>query len=115
VVAVVGYIMLVPAHGVAGAIAATIAGHLARLICFIWHGRARAPIPYRAPAMLAMGAVAAAAVASFAELAPLARMGMGACALLAIGALAASPMLMRHIRDRTALRTQAALAGKDCP
>lgn len=115
VVAVVGYIVLVPAHGVAGAIAATIAGHLARLICFIWHGRARAAIPYRAPAMLAMGAVAAAAVASFAELAPLARMGMGACALLAIGALAASPMLMRHIRDRALLRTQAALAGKDCP
>jgi O-antigen/teichoic acid export membrane protein len=46
VLALVGYIALVPYLGVYGAISATIAGQAARLVLFIHFGRRVAPIPY---------------------------------------------------------------------
>jgi len=46
-VALVGYVWLTPSHGVAGAIAATIAGQMARLALFLVIGQRVARIPYR--------------------------------------------------------------------
>jgi O-antigen/teichoic acid export membrane protein len=45
-VALTGYILLTPTHGVWGAIAATIAAHCVRLTLYLVVGRSAAPIPY---------------------------------------------------------------------
>ena len=45
-VALIGYILLVPDHGVMGAIEATVAGQGTRLILFLVAGRRVAPIVY---------------------------------------------------------------------
>ncbi|MTI18901.1 hypothetical protein E1162_16785 [Rhodobacteraceae bacterium RKSG542] len=47
IVAVAGYALLAPSHGVAGAIIATLAGHSLRLFLFLYLYHGRAPIPYR--------------------------------------------------------------------
>ena len=45
-VALTGYSLLIQPFGVWGAIAATIAGHSARLALYLWSGRREAPIRY---------------------------------------------------------------------
>jgi O-antigen/teichoic acid export membrane protein len=45
VVALAGYLVLIPSFGVAGAIAATLAAHLVRLVIFVLRARKTAPVP----------------------------------------------------------------------
>jgi len=58
-VALALYALLIPGYGAFGAIAATIAGHLARLWLFLLLGRQRAPVNYAWGPFLAAGALAA--------------------------------------------------------
>ena len=46
VVAVAGYLLLIPSYGIEGAIAATILAHFLRIGLFIWLGHKSAPIAY---------------------------------------------------------------------
>lgn len=62
-VALALYALLIPAYGAFGAIAATIAGHLARLGLFLLMGQERAPVQYAWGPFLAACALAAALVA----------------------------------------------------
>ncbi len=61
-VAVAGYALLAPHYGVAGIIAAMIAGHLARLGLFLWVGHEAAPIQYPALSAVLVFIIAASAV-----------------------------------------------------
>jgi O-antigen/teichoic acid export membrane protein len=61
-VAIIGYAILVPPFGVAGVLAAMIAGHLTRLALFARIGRNIAPIRYPALPALTAAALAVAAV-----------------------------------------------------
>jgi O-antigen/teichoic acid export membrane protein len=63
-IALTGYIVLVPHYGVAGAIAATLAGQSLRFILFALHGHKRAPIPYPIPAIAWIVALALLAFAA---------------------------------------------------
>jgi O-antigen/teichoic acid export membrane protein len=62
ILALAGYLLLVPSFGAAGAIAATLAGQSLRLALFAWNGRHIAPIDYRLPAVVCMASLAAGAV-----------------------------------------------------
>lgn len=44
-IALIGYAFLVPLHGVAGAIEATIEAQIFRLVAFAWLNRRTAPVP----------------------------------------------------------------------
>jgi O-antigen/teichoic acid export membrane protein len=57
-IALAGYILLAPAWGVSGAIAATIAGHSVRLLAYVLHGARHAPIPYNWTTMIIIGLIA---------------------------------------------------------
>ena len=57
-VALTGYIILTPFWGVSGAIAATIGGHLVRIISYAVHGAIYAPIRYHWLKMTCMAAIA---------------------------------------------------------
>ena len=48
-IALVGYSILVPLHGIAGAIEATIGAQLFRLSAFAWLTRHTAPLPWISP------------------------------------------------------------------
>ena len=56
--ALAGYIILAPGWGIAGAIAATIAGQSVRIIAYGLHGGRYAPIPYRWIRMTTMAGIA---------------------------------------------------------
>jgi len=62
-VALALYALLIPAYGALGAIAATLAGHLARLGLFLVLGRARAPVQYAWGPFVMTSALVAALVA----------------------------------------------------
>ncbi|MDD7909216.1 lipopolysaccharide biosynthesis protein [Pseudovibrio exalbescens] len=61
--AVLGYWLLAPSHGVAGAIFATLVGHGLRLLLFLGLFHRKAPIPYRLPQMAVFTGLAVLAVA----------------------------------------------------
>jgi O-antigen/teichoic acid export membrane protein len=88
--ALVGYLVLAPEWGVAGAIAATIAGHGVRIVAYGMHGARYAPIPYRWVAMAGMGALAFSTIQAAQALdATIARIILMLLSSLAIIALAA--------------------------
>lgn len=62
VVAILGYALFAPSYGVPGVIAATIAGHIVRLVIFLKSGEALAPIRYPFAAAVAVFVLAAALV-----------------------------------------------------
>lgn len=89
VVALAGYVLLVPRVGVAGAIAATLAAQAVRLGVFLHLSQRRAPLPHRLGRVAALGMAVAAAAALPQAMAPgLAGAGAGAAALLAAAGLA---------------------------
>lgn len=99
--AVTLYALLIPAHGLAGAIAATLAAHLLRLAAFIVLSRANAPVPFASPAtfLVVMGALLPALVLSDDASIALAFAGAAAAPLLALAGLAAArPDLLRLAR-----------------
>jgi O-antigen/teichoic acid export membrane protein len=85
-VAIIGYALLVPQFGVAGVLAAMIAGHLTRLVVFVRIGRNIAPIRYPALPALAAAALAVAAV-YIAPDSAVARIGWSAAAVLMVAAV----------------------------
>lgn len=91
-IALAGYFALVPAFGVRGAIAATIAAHAGRLSAFLVMGRRRAPIPYQFGAILTMAAVAAPAGLWAIGAGPLERLAIMGFGVLLIAAIAAASL-----------------------
>lgn len=105
VVAVAGYLLLIPRHGVAGAIAATLAAQSARLTLFLLLSQRRVRLPWR-PRLLVLPVLASMAAAALPQYAANAYAGLaGAAALLALGGLAAvlSGALPLPARTRPAL------------
>lgn len=68
IVAVAGYCLLIPAHGVAGAITATQAAHFVRIVGFLTVGHSSARIPYATGPILALLVTAASGVVLAARL-----------------------------------------------
>ena len=91
-VALAGYVLLVPAFGVLGAIAATIAAHAVRLAAYLAMGQRRAPVPYQFGAILAMVATAAPAALWVIGAAPLERLAIMASGALVIAAIAGAAL-----------------------
>lgn len=89
VVALTGYVTLVPSHGVGGAVAATVAAHAVRLAAYLVAGRSRAPIPYQYPAILLMSLVAGLAAPAAVAAGPFERMVIMTAGVAAIAVIAA--------------------------
>jgi O-antigen/teichoic acid export membrane protein len=98
-VALALYALLIPRHGVDGAIAATLVAQAVRIAGFLWAGRAEAPIPYRVVAMAAaaVGGLAVVGLAQAIAL-PLVQVGLAVLvpalfAALALGLGLVQPLL----------------------
>lgn len=57
-IAITGYLILIPDHGIAGAIIATFVAQGIRLVAFFWASQHRSPIPHKFPALIAIGGAA---------------------------------------------------------
>lgn len=84
-VALMGYVLLIPALGVAGAIAATLAAHIVRLMIFVFRARKTAPVPLATSATL---------LVSLAALIPILVAQQGIPLALRLGLIVATPLLV---------------------
>ncbi|MFP1633361.1 lipopolysaccharide biosynthesis protein [Zhengella sp. ZM62] len=99
ILAIALYALLIPQHGLAGAIAATLAAHLLRLASFIALSRGNAPVPIASPAtaLILLGALLPALILPHDAGIALALAGAAAAPLLAMAGLAAARPDLLHL------------------